>query len=455
MPKVPNATAPAPKPAVPKPAKGPDTTCGVNEFKCKLADARKKDDAAAPPDANKTGQAGKPKRAKTEAAAKTKPGAEDSVDAPSVDETGSHDVGAEPVAEEFEAGIVAETTDQDQPVVVSAKTEQPSAASVALTVPTQTIAIAEYESAATSGEENDASELPATKRPPQNVPAETANATTEESPEMSPVAVPTALIEQDAGAVDEPVDDAAPAAPAMKRATKPAPPAAAAPVTEAEDNPRTEPEAVPASLASLEQTVATFEAPQPAPASATTTDGTDPVIRTVPLTPPQSGTERTAARLTSNAITPEAPAPVSVQSFADVNHPKIVTSVRGELLPSGGTMQIRLDPPELGALQVLVHMRDGAMTASFQTSNDDATKLLSHSLGQLKQVLESQGVSVDKLHVQQAPRDQQASNNSDDQRQQQHAREDESARHEQQRKEMLRRMWRRLSGNPDPLDLVA
>ena len=75
--------------------------------------------------------------------------------------------------------------------------------------------------------------------------------------------------------------------------------------------------------------------------------------------------------------------------------------------------QIRLDPPELGALQVLVHMRDGAMTASFQTSSDDATKLLSHSLGQLKQVLESQGVSVDKLHVQQAPRDQQASNGDD------------------------------------------
>ena len=68
-------------------------------------------------------------------------------------------------------------------------------------------------------------------------------------------------------------------------------------------------------------------------------------------------------------------------------------------------MHIRLDPPELGALQVSVQMKDGVMTATFQTSNDDATKLLSHSLGQLKHALETQGVSVDKLHVTQGPRD--------------------------------------------------
>jgi flagellar hook-length control protein FliK len=104
---------------------------------------------------------------------------------------------------------------------------------------------------------------------------------------------------------------------------------------------------------------------------------------------------------------------------------------------------------------VFVTMQDGQMTASFQTSNDDATRLLSHSLAQLKHVLESQGVSVDKLQVQQSPRDQQASNQDGDGRQQHHHHGDESARHEQQRKEMLRRMWRRLSDGSDPLDLVA
>jgi hypothetical protein len=65
-------------------------------------------------------------------------------------------------------------------------------------------------------------------------------------------------------------------------------------------------------------------------------------------------------------------------------------------------------------------------------------------------------VSVDKLHVQQAPREQQPSGSNDPEHQQRHNFQDESAaRQEQQRKEMLRRMWRRLALGNDPLDLVA
>ena len=150
---------------------------------------------------------------------------------------------------------------------------------------------------------------------------------------------------------------------------------------------------------------------------------------------------------------PAPPPPPPQAHFAEVNHPKIVTAVQSQALTNGGTMQIRLDPPELGALQVMVHMQDGVMTASFHTSNDDATKLLSHSLSQLKQVLESQGVSVERLQVSQAPKDQHAQN--DDPRQSPRDQHDDAHRQEQQRKEMLRRMWRKLSNGSDPLDLVA
>ena len=101
---------------------------------------------------------------------------------------------------------------------------------------------------------------------------------------------------------------------------------------------------------------------------------------------------------------PPAPDAPPEARFADANHARIVAGVRGELLPNGGTMHLRLDPPELGDLQVSVHLRDGVITAAFQTSNDDATRLLSHSLGDLKTLLESQGVAVGKLHVQQSPR---------------------------------------------------
>jgi flagellar hook-length control protein FliK len=162
-----------------------------------------------------------------------------------------------------------------------------------------------------------------------------------------------------------------------------------------------------------------------------------------------------------HAAAPAAPAAPPVPPevrFATANHENIVTSMRAEVLPNGGSMRIRLDPPQLGALQVIVQVRDGLVTAAFETSNDEATRLLGHSLNQLKSVLESHGVAVDKLQVQQAPRDANPSGANDDARRDQggHSHEQEQhARQEQQRREMLQKMWRRLAGEQDPLDLTA
>ncbi len=138
--------------------------------------------------------------------------------------------------------------------------------------------------------------------------------------------------------------------------------------------------------------------------------------------------------------------------FAEANHAQIVTGIHAQLLPRGGTMHIRLDPPELGALQVTVKIEKGTLTASFQTSNDQATRLLSHTLGQLKNVLETQGIVVGKLAVHQSSQSEQnaGGQNRDGQPQQENA-----ANQEQQRRETLRRMWRRLGVGSDPLDLVA
>jgi flagellar hook-length control protein FliK len=180
-----------------------------------------------------------------------------------------------------------------------------------------------------------------------------------------------------------------------------------------------------------------------------------------------------AAANAVDALVPEQPrppqAPASVAAspvaaplapevhFAEDNHPNIVAGIRGQLLPSGGTMHIRLDPPELGPLQVTIRLHDGVMEASFETSSDQASKLLSHSLSTLKTSLESQGVNVERLHVQQAPRDQQAGSNEREQQQEQNRdpQQQHAARQDQQRREMLRRMWRKLTGAEDPLDMVA
>jgi flagellar hook-length control protein FliK len=189
-------------------------------------------------------------------------------------------------------------------------------------------------------------------------------------------------------------------------------------------------------------------------ASAVPTSAPAEVFSTASVAP-KSAPHVETAPAPSTATAPPTPREVE---FARANHERIVTDIRAQLLPKGGAMQIRLDPPQLGALQVAVHMLDGVMSVSFETSNNEATQLLSHSLTQLKHVLELQGVSVDKLHVQQASRSEQSSGNSNDPDHQQHRdgpHDENLARQEQQRKEMLRRMWRRLAMGNDPLDLVA
>ncbi len=171
----------------------------------------------------------------------------------------------------------------------------------------------------------------------------------------------------------------------------------------------------------------------------TTLRGADPQIGRQVDAPP-----------TPTATSPQPPADAP---FAQTNHPNIVSEIRTNLLPGGGTMRIRLDPPELGTLQITVQIRDGVITASFATSNDEATRLLSHSLHQLKQSLEGQGINVEKLHVEQTTQHK-AANSAGDENQQRQP-DDHGARHEQQRREMLHRMWRRLRGGSDSVDLTA
>jgi flagellar hook-length control protein FliK len=151
---------------------------------------------------------------------------------------------------------------------------------------------------------------------------------------------------------------------------------------------------------------------------------------------------------------PPAPAPRPEAQFADANHPTIISSIRGQLLPGGGSMHIRLDPPELGAMQVTVQMHNGVMTASFETSSDEATRVLSHSLNQLKTALESQGVQVDKLQVRQQTTQESRHQGEGSQQQQQQA-QDNPARQQQQRRDLMRRMWAKLALGDEPLDITG
>lgn len=235
-------------------------------------------------------------------------------------------------------------------------------------------------------------------------------------------------------------------------------PAANAKTTAADADNANAPDAAAAAVAQLSQS-ADAAAPKPAGDSPDELrQMVDAIGRTLANTEGVRSNDSAAPASAPNA--PARPDLPPEARFAETNHANVVSSMRAQLMPNGGTMRIRLDPPQLGALQVTVHMRDGVMTASFETSTDEATRLLSHSLSQLKGVLESQGVNVEKLQVQQGPREMQSTGRNDNNQQEQPGgqQQREASRQEQQehqRREMMRRVWRRLSGTPDPLDVTG
>lgn len=164
-----------------------------------------------------------------------------------------------------------------------------------------------------------------------------------------------------------------------------------------------------------------------------------------------------ATSVTAKTATGPANSPASQQAqFTEVNHPTIVSEIQGKMLPDGGAMSLRLNPPELGAMHVRVEVHNGVISASFSAEREQTAKLLSHSLGDLKSSLESQGMTVEKLHVAQAPKD--SSSNQSQSNGQGHTQSQQKADadgKEQQRREMLQRMWKKLMKGQDPLDLMA
>ncbi len=65
----------------------------------------------------------------------------------------------------------------------------------------------------------------------------------------------------------------------------------------------------------------------------------------------------------------------------------------------GGTLQLRLSPPELGALRLELSVKDGAMTAVLQTETDTARRVLLDHLPALRDRLAEQNIRIERFDV--------------------------------------------------------
>jgi flagellar hook-length control protein FliK len=100
------------------------------------------------------------------------------------------------------------------------------------------------------------------------------------------------------------------------------------------------------------------------------------------------------------------PAPAAQESpRADVSDPmdQIVLGLKGKFDSRTGTAEIRLDPPNLGAMKVSITLDNGTLTAEFQSPSSVVRDLLKGNLEKLKTVLEGQGMAVDRLAVSAPP----------------------------------------------------
>jgi len=82
---------------------------------------------------------------------------------------------------------------------------------------------------------------------------------------------------------------------------------------------------------------------------------------------------------------------------------RVVRGMHAMLNHRGGSMVMRLDPPELGQLRLQMTVANGQVSASFEAQTAQTHALLKQNLAMLKTSLEAQGLSVERLTVQHAP----------------------------------------------------
>ena len=91
-------------------------------------------------------------------------------------------------------------------------------------------------------------------------------------------------------------------------------------------------------------------------------------------------------------------------SFKDLPSQRILRTVQDGVLQNlqqgGKQLTLRLDPPSLGKLTVILQVTNKEVSAVIKTENADVTKAIQDQAHVIKQTLEGQGLKVDKVDVQ-------------------------------------------------------
>ena len=109
--------------------------------------------------------------------------------------------------------------------------------------------------------------------------------------------------------------------------------------------------------------------------------------------------------------------PPSLGGEDQANVARVVRGLVNAVNQNGGSVTLRLQPPELGFVRVQLEINDGSVRAAFQAEQPAVRTLLSQQMSQLRQALQSHGLQVDRLDVQTMQSEDNSTNtesNSDD-----------------------------------------
>ncbi|NLX60423.1 MAG: hypothetical protein GXY74_15205 [Phycisphaerae bacterium] len=106
-----------------------------------------------------------------------------------------------------------------------------------------------------------------------------------------------------------------------------------------------------------------------------------------------------ASPMRSAGVKPAADASRATASDAEEQVERIVHVMRASISRGGSRVNMRLDPPELGQLRIQMQIRNGEMTARFETQTETARNWVYSQLGSLRESLAGQNIRLVQASV--------------------------------------------------------
>jgi|GEM_PF-4238471 len=113
------------------------------------------------------------------------------------------------------------------------------------------------------------------------------------------------------------------------------------------------------------------------------------------------GTSDSKASIQSSTV--RLTTPSAIRAAKNLNAEQLVDHVSQAVRvsqQSGKTMKFRLQPPELGTLQVEIRQDNGMLTARLEVHTEAALKAITHNITQLRDAIHHTGGNIEKINVQ-------------------------------------------------------